>query len=676
MRERPEILAPVGSEEALVAAVRAGANAVYLGTGECNARRNATKFSGESLISAVRYCHARNVKVYVTVNTLLREEELQTAADTLLEIAKAGADAIIVQDPAIIVLRNEVCPDLPMHASTQMAIHNAEGAKIAKEQGFSRVVLARELSYRELEQIRNETDVELEVFVHGALCMSASGMCYLSGALGERSGNRGLCAQPCRLPFQCNGNAYALSLKDMSHVSHLQTLSDLGIASFKIEGRMKRPEYVAASVDAVRRSLEGETVDLGTLRAVFSRSGFTDGYYTGKRTHAMFGIRTQEDADRSKEVLSALKERYRKERSSVPIDVRFVLHTDAPSTLTVSDGTRSVTVSGDVAQPAKTVSLSDQQVMRQLSKTGGTPYFVQSHQVELREGFTLPSSAINGMKREALERLTELRSIAVTYDCKPVTVTVQKQKRTAVPKLRLRFSKAEQAFFAEDTMCILPLRELKEHTEWISPQTAVEVPTIVYPFDTDAVREDLLRLKSLGITMGVAENLGAVRLLEEAGLLVLGGTGLNVTNSKSMEWYRSLGLLDVTASFELPMAKIRDMEASLPFGCIVYGRLPLMQFRACPAKTAVGCGPCDGAPTLSDRTGRTFPLQCNERRFTTLYNSIPLYVADKALPPLDFYTLYFTVESRGEAEDVYRRVKTQSPLDAPHTNGAYYRTLL
>ena len=397
MRERPEILAPVGSEEALVAAVRAGANAVYLGTGECNARRNATKFSGESLISAVRYCHARNVKVYVTVNTLLREEELQTAADTLLEIAKAGADAIIVQDPAIIALRNEVCPDLPMHASTQMAIHNAEGAKIAKEQGFSRVVLARELSYRELEQIRNETDVELEVFVHGALCMSASGMCYLSGALGERSGNRGLCAQPCRLPFQCNGNAYALSLKDMSHVSHLQTLSDLGIASFKIEGRMKRPEYVAASVDAVRRSLEGETVDLGTLRAVFSRSGFTDGYYTGKRTHAMFGIRTQEDADRSKEVLSALKERYRKERSSVPIDVRFVLHTDAPCTLTVSDGTRSVTVSGDVAQPAKTVSLSDQQVMRQLSKTGGTPYFVQSHQVELREGFTLPSSAINGI---------------------------------------------------------------------------------------------------------------------------------------------------------------------------------------------------------------------------------------------------------------------------------------
>lgn len=677
MKQRPEILAPVGSEEALTAAVRAGANAVYLGTGECNARRNAAKFSGEALVEAVRYCHARGVKVYITVNTLLRDEELQTAADTLLEIAQAGADAIIVQDPAIITLRNEVCPALPMHASTQMAIHNAEGAVLLAKQGFSRVVLARELTGREISAIRRETDVELEVFVHGALCMSASGMCYLSGALGERSGNRGLCAQPCRLQFQCNGQPYALSLKDMSHVPHVRSLAELGIASLKIEGRMKRPEYVAASVNAVRRALEGETPELETLRAVFSRSGFTDGYYTGNRTHAMFGVRTREDAERSKEVLSGLRTLYRNELSAVPIHWHFRLNADAPCTLTVSDGEHSVTVSGAAAEPAKTVTLDKEQVVRQLRKTGGTPYCTETVQAELIEGNTLPSAVLNGMKREALERLTEQRAQGIRYECRRYAVVCGKPTRATKPEFRLRFSKAEQAFWEEDaSMLILPLRELLRHPEWISPRTAVEVPALVYPSDADTVRQELKQLRELGITMGIAENLGAVRLLNEANMTVHGGAGLNVTNRLSAQWYRTQGLSSLTASFELPMVKIRDMDTELPMGCLVYGRLPLMQFRACPAKTDRGCGSCDGHPTLSDRTGRTFPMLCNERRFTTLYNSVPLYVADKSLPDLYFFTLYFTEESRARAQAVTERVKARAALDAPHTNGAYFRTLL
>ena len=308
-----EILAPAGNEQSLIAAVRSGADAVYLGTGAFNARRNADNFKDNSLAEAVNYCHGRGVKVYVTLNTLIRDEELPAFLTAAREVAEAGPDGVIVQDLAVAQVLKTICPDLPLVGSTQMSVHNAAGVKALEDMGFSRVVLARELTLEEIRAIRRETRAELEVFVHGALCMSVSGMCYYSAMMGERSGNRGLCAQPCRLNASCNGRPYALSLKDMSFITRVRDLEAAGVCSVKIEGRMKRPEYVAAAVTAVRTALEGKEPDMATLQAVFSRSGFTDGYLTGKRSVRMFGVRTAEDAAASKTVFGKLADLYRRE---------------------------------------------------------------------------------------------------------------------------------------------------------------------------------------------------------------------------------------------------------------------------------------------------------------------------------------------------------------------------
>ena len=293
-----EILAPAGGKEQLLAAVRAGADAVYLGARNFNARRGAANFEENELFEAVAYCHARNVKVHVTLNTLVTDSELPDLLEEIKYVAKSGADAVIVQDLATAKLVREHCPDIAMHASTQMTIHNLAGAVAAKELGFSRIVLSRELSLNEIKTIAAGTDAELEVFVHGALCMCMSGACYLSSMIGSRSGNRGLCAQPCRLPFHIDGGTGTdLSLKDLSLVEYLSELSDMGIASFKIEGRMKRPEYVSAAVIACRESLDGAYTQQrrNELQSLFSRSGFTDGYYISSLGRNMFGKREKEN---------------------------------------------------------------------------------------------------------------------------------------------------------------------------------------------------------------------------------------------------------------------------------------------------------------------------------------------------------------------------------------------
>ncbi len=678
MQHKPEILAPVGSEEALIAAVRSGADAVYFGTGECNARRNAGKFEGEALDAAVRYCHARNVRVYLTVNTLLRDEELQTAANTLEHIAQSGADGIIIQDFAVAELAKKICPSLERHASTQMAVHNAAGVLQLEEMGFSRVVLARELSGKEIRMIRERTHAELEVFVHGALCMSASGMCYLSASLGERSGNRGTCAQPCRLPFACNGANHCLSLKDMSHLMYLQELAEIGVASCKIEGRMKRPEYVAAAVDAARRARDGEPYKTDGLKAVFSRSGFTDGYYTGKRDHSMFGMRTQEDADRSKEVLSGFRELYRSERASVPISAALTVQTGIPVSLIASDGTNTVSVSGDVPKIAQTVPATEQTLLRNLKKTGGTPFVLGETKIVLDDGLMVPASSLNALRREALEKLLAERERPPKREIYPVTVSEQKSGRHCkTPQIRVRFANAAQMIADPAvSVCSLPIDELVSHPELIAPNVWCELPELIYPMEEERIERQLAALKGQGLTDAVAGNIGAVRLAKNAGLQVHGGYGLNLTNYLAADAMARIGLTDLTASFELPYPKMRDLTASIPLGCIVAGRLPLMQFRSCPARKNTGCGTCDGHPVVTDRTGRSFPLVCHNRSYSTMLNSVLYDTADKRWPELDFYTIYLTIESKEEARTLLSSVLAHEKPEQERTTGMSFRTLL
>ncbi|MBR5980919.1 MAG: U32 family peptidase, partial [Firmicutes bacterium] len=395
MRRKPEILAPVGGSEQLKAAVRCGCDAVYFGLPDFNARRNADNFAGEGLEDTIRYCHDAGVKVYVTVNTLVMDDELEAMHQTVDTAARCGADAIIVQDLAVASYAKRCWPDLPLHASTQMAVCSAEGVRKLLDYGFVRVVLARELSLQEIRDIISETGADCEVFVHGAHCMSVSGNCYMSAMFGGRSGNRGLCAQPCRLDWKIRGKDHALSLKDMCYIPHMKELEDAGVCSLKIEGRMKRPEYVAAAVTACREALYGGEPDLETLRSVFSRSGFTDGYLTGQRTKDMFGYRTKEDVTAAENVLDGLAAMYQNEPDAlVPVRFIFDAHAGEPARLKASCGDDLAEVSGPVPALALRTPLGEEQVGRSLYKTGDTYYKVWKIVCRIDPGLFLPASAL------------------------------------------------------------------------------------------------------------------------------------------------------------------------------------------------------------------------------------------------------------------------------------------
>ena len=408
-KRKIEILAPVGGEEQLLAAVRCGADAVYFGLQNFNARRNASNFNGEDLQDTVDYCHERNCKVNITVNTIVHDSEIEEMQKTVDTAAEAGADALIIQDLAVARYVKDRWPDLAMHASTQMAVHNSEGVKILKDYGFKQFVLARELSLDEIKKIYDKTGEDLEVFVHGAHCMSVSGNCYMSAFIGGRSGNRGLCAQPCRLEWKSEDRDYALSLKDLSYITHINELIDAGVKTLKIEGRMKRPEYVAEAVAQCRNAADGRRVELDDLQAVFSRSGFTDGYLEGKRNASMFGYRTKDDVTAAADVLPRLEKLYEKEPQTIPVDMQLYVYEGDNAQLVLTDGTHTVTAIGAVPEKAKTLPITEDHARKSLSKTGGTPYYLNELTLMAGEGLMLPASALNAMRREALEKLREER---------------------------------------------------------------------------------------------------------------------------------------------------------------------------------------------------------------------------------------------------------------------------
>ena len=444
--KKPEILAPVGGKEQLEAAVRSGADAVYLGTKNFNARNSAENFDESSLSEAVKYCHARNVKVYVTMNTLFTDKETAELINEIKMIAASGADAVIIQDLGVAALWKKYCPSMPLHASTQMTIHNVAGAVQAEELGFKRLVLARELSLEEIRKIAAGTKAEIEVFVHGALCMSVSGTCLLSSMIGSRSGNRGRCAQPCRLDFKCGGREYALSLKDLSLVDKVNELAEAGVSSLKIEGRMKRAEYVAAAVTAVKKSLAGEKYDEESLRAVFSRSGFTKGYFLGQRNLEMFGYRRKEDVTAAAGVLKNLAQLYKDEIRKIPVDIKFYADADCTS-LTVSDGVNTVCVSGEKPQAAQTKPLDGEFAEKCFSKLGGTIFFVNSFEYEIGENLSVSASVMNSMRREATDRLYELRAVATPYEItEPESPARVSSAGYSAKTVRVRFEKFAQSF--------------------------------------------------------------------------------------------------------------------------------------------------------------------------------------------------------------------------------------
>ncbi len=677
-----EILAPVGAQEQLNAAVRSGANAVYLGVDNFNARRNADNFTTENLKDAVKYCRLRDVKVFVTLNTLIFDKEIEELYETIKAIAKSGADAVIVQDFATVKAVKEICPDMPLHASTQMAVHNVAGAKHLEEMGFSRIVLARELSLEEMKIIREAVNTELEVFVHGAHCMSTSGNCYLSAMLGERSGNRGLCAQGCRLNWvNSHGREYALSLKDMSYLDNIKDLMEIGIDSFKIEGRMKRPEYVAAAVSSLKKAMNDEYYDKLTLRSVFSRSGFTDGYLKGKRNVDMFGYRVKEDVTSATNVLKDLEASYKNEIRPNKAIAKLILKKDEPATLLFSSKGACVEVKGEIPQIPRTAPLSEEIAFRNLSKLGDTSFYLDSIGFENEDALTLPASAINALRRDGANLLEEELSKKeyIINDVLPETPYIKPDFKA--PKARIRLERLSQYCdtFAKTNLVILPLDEVfnnLEEIELLPVKIAVELPQLIYPKDESEVLKKLTSIKKTGIVRGVTGNIGGISLLKKAGFKIYGSHGLNITNSLSAQGYKEMGLEDVTLSFELSEKGIKNINTDTQKGAYIYGYLPIMLFRNCPQKSIDGCLKCNGKSTLTDRKGIEFHLMCQNKKYSVLHNSVPLYIGDKGLSGIDFVTLYFTIESKEECKKIYQAYSSGKAPEGKKTNGLYNRELL
>ena len=688
-----ELLAPAGSMEAVTAAVQNGADAVYLGYGDFNARRNAKNFSDQELAAAVAYCHLRGAKVYLTLNTLLSDRELDAAADQARRACDAGVDAILVQDLGVLRMLRQAVPQVDLHASTQMSLHSLEGVRMAADLGMTRAVLARELPRDQIAHICAHAPIEIEVFVHGALCMCYSGQCFFSSMIGARSGNRGLCAQPCRLNYGWDGraDAYPLSLKDMSLANHLQELEDMGVACVKIEGRMKRPEYVAV-VTAVYARAMGErraptAQELEELTQAFSRQGFTDAYYADQKGPHMFGVR--EDTRPPRELFARARASYdAPERPRVPVTFYALIRPGEPAQVGVKDGEDRVsTVEGPVPEAARTRPLTAEQVEVQLAKTGGTPFQCQQVRALVEPDLSLPLSALNAMRRQALEGLSAQRSLPPVRKTGEFRPGVRYANRREPPALTISLRRADQLsrelLALEPELVYLPLDELDVHPECsaVSGPTRIGVtlPRIVWDREWPVFAETLARVRQLGVRDVLVGNLSQVALCRSLDFTLRGDFGLEVYNSQALKELRHMGFASATASFEMRLAQVRDLSKAVDVELITYGRLPLMITENCIIKNrnAGRCG-CQNENILTDRKGARFPVVKAPGCRNEILNSKKLFLADKAADyrrlGLWAQRLMFTTENARECVQAARRYLGQgdwTPND--YTRGLYYR---
>lgn len=678
-----EILAPAGSREALTAAVRCGADAVYLGGQALNARRSAENFDSGQLREAVEYCHMRGVKVYLTVNTLAFDQEFPELEKMLDAACKAGVDGCIAQDLGVASYIRRAAPRMPLHGSTQMSVHSLDGAKELEALGFSRVVLARELSAVEIEAIAGHTSLQIECFVHGALCYCVSGQCLMSAVLGGRSGNRGLCAQPCRLPFGSGGQSYSLSLKDLTLISRIPQMREIGVASLKIEGRMKRPEYVAAAVTACRNALEGRPVDFETLQAVFSRSGFTSGYFDGKPGPGMKGIRQKEDVTAAAPVFKKLASLYKEERQAIAVDMRLILKEGEPAVLTVEDREgHAVQAEGDIPQTARTAPTDRNKAETALGKLGGTIYRLERLDCRIDPGLMTPVSNLNAMRREAVEKMDRLRrkTPSISFTPPPFKRSEKRKPPSGAPPLWARIDRAEQLTSAMLEACeriVIPARIFpglsRELIMERGDRLMIEIPSVLFE-GRDRLSAIIKEAGKWGIRHAMAGSLDAAGIGKRHGLILHGGPSLNITNRMALEIYAGF-LQDTVVSAELRLSQAKDLSGPLPIGVFAYGRLPLMVSRVCPLDREMDCGSCgDGFGVLVDRKANRFPVKC-QWGCSVIWNTVPLYMADRLqeLEGLDFLFLYFTDESGHDCDRILREYVRGGTMEEKKTRGLFYR---
>lgn len=685
-----ELLAPAGSREALRAAVQAGADAVYLGCGPFNARQNAKNFTPEELPEVVAYCHLRGVKVYLTMNTLLTDRELSQAAQLGRQASDAGVDAILVQDLGVAKLLRETCPDVPLHGSTQMTVCSLEGVRACAELGMTRVVLARELPGEAIAALCRQSPIELEVFAHGALCLCYSGQCALSAMVGGRSGNRGLCAQPCRLPYQAAGAktpGRPLSLKDLSLADSLQALEDMGVACVKIEGRMKRPEYVSIVTGiyaAVLREHRAPTqAEREQLQAAFSR-GFTDGYFQDEAGPAMLGTRP-EGSREPEDLFAQARKHYEREERRVPVRLSGQLVRGKPLAVGVRDGNgNQVLALGDVPEEARTRAITEEQVQAQLAKTGGTVYAAESVTVQVDAGLSVPLSAVNALRRQVLERLDQARTEVPSRRTASFVPPKKGKNQGTSPRMALSFRRwdqlSEEILALEPELVYLPsevclereaeLRGLVE--KYPNTSFTVSLPRIVWDRELPQLRRELSAAREAGVECALLHHVGQLFLAKEFGFVPRGDFDLGLLNSLTARELARLGFVSAAGSFEGKLEQLRDLEKPLELEVLVYGQLPLMI-------TQQNLPEHQGQTTLDlrDRKGEVFPVEQAWGGRSELFNGKVLWLADR---PKDFVTmgadwtrLQFVREDAAQCAAVLRAYRQGDTPPENFTRGLYYR---
>ena len=688
-----EILAPAGSMEALHAAVQNGANAVYLGCGMFNARQSAKNFTPEALTEAVKYCHIRGVKVHLTLNTLVSDREMTELTKLIRHAALSGVDAFIVQDLGVLQQCKAIAPHIPLHGSTQMTVHSLPGVQLCAAWGLKRVVLSRELNREEIRYICANSPIEIEVFAHGALCMGYSGQCYLSAAIGGRSGNRGRCAQPCRQSYGYGSwkSNYPLSLKDNCLVEYLLEMERMGVTSVKLEGRMKRPEYVAAVTAVYSRGADNGEVTpemMEQLHMAFNRQGFTDGYYQGRTGAQMFGIREEEKENHAWN--KAVRQTYEGvENPRVPITMEMtVSHTQSRLTVQDPEG-RICTVDGPVPEEARSMPLTEIALAERLSKTGGTPYRCDQVKVKVEPGMMLSASAINGMRREALNMLTAKRGrIEAVPMGKPRKNTVYPGVRKH-PELTVQVTTREQITVsllkARPSVLYVPLHILMGDLDLCRDlvryvRVCAVLPRIVHDGEMNRLTRDLQTLKMLGVDEVLVGNLGLMIPARNARMHIRGDFGLNIYNSGSVNSLQELELKSACLSFEMTLPQIRDVSKAIPCELLSYGRMPLMVTENCLIRGRTGQCTCHLSPTkLTDKTGADFPIikDGNSCRSVVL-NGKKLNWLDRQsdLSKLGLWAtrVYFTTENAREVDQVINSIQNPKPFDpGACTRGLYLR---
>ena len=646
----------------LDAAIEGGADAVYLGGAAMNARIHAGNFSSEQLREAVKKAHSYGVKVYFTLNTLVTDRELPVFLAAAWDAAEAGVNALIVSDLGGAAAIHREIPSLELHASTQMSGHNAEMAKELAAQGFSRMVAAREISKENLQLLLQRSPIETELFVHGALCVCHSGQCLFSSLVGGRSGNRGDCAQPCRLPYRVGGKeSYPLSLKDLCLAEHIPELIGMGVASFKIEGRMKSPEYVRDTAKVWRKLLdEGRAAspeEMRKLAETFSRGGFTDGYFTGNLSHKMLGVRQETDKEKTR-ALEPFAGLLRK----IPLDLTATLAKDTPVRLSLSDGTHTVTVTGAIPEPARTAPLSEGTVAKQLCKFGGTPYVAKRISTQIDPGLMLPLSALNDLRRRALEALAE--TIAPpAREGKHTAPAIPSGKRTQMRTARFadpsQIPESARRWFDR---IYLPLDRFDGTIE------GVVLPPVLFDQELEGMRRMLADAVGRGARYALIGNLGHLSLVCEAGLIPVADYRFNIANAGTVAFLEEIGFSEQILSPELSLPQMRDIGGNT--AAIVYGRIPLMTLEKCIGKELADCNACNaGKVTLRDRKGIEFPVLREWEHRSVIYNSVPTCMSDRqdALLRAGLISQHFlfTVETESEVREILRAFERQTAPGFP-----------